>query len=62
MKSKTKPEEPRKREVKFVCQAEHWGAWGNVFGNSCRQRRSASLRRMVTLSMSVPDMVVDQQG
>ena len=24
MKSKTKPEEPRKREVKFVCQAEHW--------------------------------------
>ena len=24
MNSKTKPEEPRKREVKFVCQAEHW--------------------------------------
>ena len=24
MKSKTKPEEPRKREVKFVCQAERW--------------------------------------
>ena len=24
MKHKTKPEEPRKREVKFVCQAEHW--------------------------------------
>ena len=24
MKSKTKPEEPRKKEVKFVCQAEHW--------------------------------------
>ena len=24
MKFKTKPEEPRKREVKFVCQAEHW--------------------------------------
>ena len=24
MKSKTKPEEPSEREVKFVCQAEHW--------------------------------------
>ena len=26
MKSKTKPEEPRKKEVKFVCKAEHWGS------------------------------------
>ena len=24
MKSKTKPEEPIKKEVKFVCKAEHW--------------------------------------
>ena len=26
MKSKTKPEEPRKKEIKFVCKAEHWGS------------------------------------
>ena len=26
MKSKTKPEEPIKKEIKFVCKAEHWGS------------------------------------
>ena len=26
MKSKTKREEPIKKEIKFVCKAEHWGS------------------------------------
>ena len=33
--------------------------WGNFSRNSCRQRKSALLRSMATLSMSVPDMAVD---
>ena len=93
MKSKTKPEESIKKEVKFVCKAEHWDSvmqsecktrsgprmwflsllglqqqedkhtnWSTVFRNSCRQRKSALLRRTVKLSMSVQELVVEQQG
>ena len=36
--------------------------WGKVSRNSCRQRKSALLRRTAKPSMSVLDLVVEQQG